>query len=671
MEVFLYNLTQLIKILFPLILLFLFIPLFVNRSKEQTIPLKIIKGITLAVFIAVITGYLLSLTKLYNIFFLTLIYFPLLLISFIWVEEINIKELLFAKGKIQKPESQNLTPIPYLKILFIVIFSSLFIYFFFLRSKEVLFHIMLYYSDPFVHLVLYKLFITGEAILRAFCPMGYYAFIGLISTYSFSDPMEIVRLLGPIQSTIILFTLFFMVYEITNNRNAAILVTSILGIDVTGIFPNVFYRQIIALPQEFATIFLLPIAYFAVQYMLKKQAKDLKYFVIAVCNTLFIHVNAAALALFLFLAVFLSGLLLRLWGKKTLIRIGIFGAFTAVVGAFPLIIWSLIQKSVLSYTTTQESLKRLITTYQHITFDMTFTDIKNFLWDAINPIKDAVKWHNMLSADIIIYSTIISLVYICIRLLRKKPFLIQHVYLMVFSLTQFFYIIFYYGTPYNLPHFVYYERIALALSLSTLTIIGILINELFSLDWLLALRSWRLVNTIITFIVLVLFIFIFPRDNTHLVKLQYEGALKTYIKIRENFQPKSWIIISPVEEYALVLWYGWHYELTDFLTEFSMADARNEDFSFTSKIYPRHIFVYVEKNPLVIWTDMPKDGIYASQVDDPYKLYSSRKKLEKYVQVWMKEYIKSHRGLPNNAKVFYEDKDLTVYYIVNLPKSQY
>ncbi len=677
MEILLYNISQLVKITLPFAAVFLVIPLVINRSKEQSNSLKLIKGIILAVFTAVCTGYLLSYFKFYNIFFLTVFYFPMLIILFLWVE--GIKPVAFCKwlsAKIKKHKvsvnnqqliASSQQPKAKSQIFFIIMFLSMFIYFFFLRGYDVLTHIALYFSDPFVHLKLLKLFISGEIISTTSYPMGYHAIMGLISAYSFTDPMEVLRIFGPVQSTMIIFTIFFMVHEITKNKYAALLAASVLGLDVTGVFPNVFYRQMMAAPQEFAAIFFLPVIYFAVQYLREHKAKDLKYLFLGMCSALFVHPRVSVLILFPIFSVFITAALLRLWKLKTLTCIGIIGALTVVLGILPMVEWFNTQNAAISYDNMQTSVK-MLEDWRQCTLTSNWNNIGIFFLDALNPIKDTGKWDNAVPADIIIYSAIISLFYIVIRILFKIPLLKQHIFLMVLFLTQIFYIIFYYGESYNLPQIMYFERMALVFSLTTFTVIGILINEIFicSSKWLG--NNQKLKNIIYsgtTFAVLFLLINIIPKDNAFKQTLQYEGALKAYIRIKEKFEPKTWTIVSPVEEYPLALGYGWHYELCNFPKNFNMEEAQDCNFRLGTKIGTKHIFIYVEKDPLPIWATIPEEEYNAFRDDDPYRSYSNRMEIEEYVQNWMHEYINSHDGLPDNARVFYEDIDLIVYHIVS------
>ena len=679
-EILHYNILQLIKILSPFTIIFIIIPLVLNRTKLESVPLKIVKGLTLSVFTAICTGYFLSFIKSFNLFFISIIYFPLFFLMYLLIEEVNVKKgllaighWLLAKNKNSPNKANSQQPTAISQTFFIIIFLCTFFYLFYLRASHVLYHLAIYYYDVFSHMPGLKAFLSGEAALGPYYPLGQEAIIGLLKLFSNCDVMDIYRILGPVQSTLILFTLYFVVYEITKNKYIALFVTTILGINVSGIFPDVFYRQIIGLHQEFSLIFLLPAVYFAVQYMTKKHIKDLKYLILCICNTLLIHPYISLIALFLFLSVFFTGLLFRLWKIKTIILGMLAGCITALITLFPLVLWSIAQKSPLTHTSKQ-TIGILTTIYNRIiSYSAPHSDIISFLIDMLNPIKDPNKWHNTLSANIIAYTTIISFIYIIGRFLLKKPYLIQHIYIIALALGQALLSVLYYGKAYNFPQIIYYERVALALSLVTFSLLGILLNELFVITMKLPLYLQKPLKVTYIFtacIILLISLITLPYGKVPLLKLQHEGALFSYVKIRDTFPEDSWTIISPVEEYPLTLGYGAHYELCSFPAQYSINDAKDINFSFTSTLPYKNIFIYVEKNPLLIWQSLPLEGSHYES-NEPYRLYSNRKKLEKYIDKWMKEYSLSHYGLPNNAKVFYEDKDMKVFHIINELQGQY
>lgn len=676
-----YNISQLIRIMIPFTLIFIAIPVFINRNTRESLPLKITKGLTVSVFASICTGYFLSIIKLFNAFYFTIIYFPLFLVMFILIEGIpplrgirqwflgmtqhsglRTQDCIFNSNG-QKPKAN--CPISYSNLFFIIMFICAFLFLFHLRSAPVLCHMEIYYYDIFPHMVELKNFIEGKAILGFYYPLGQEAVIGMLKLFSSCDVMDIYRIIGPVQSTLILFTLYFIVAEITNNKYIALMVTAISGADVCGIFPNVFYRQITGFHQEFAVIFLLPAVYFAVQYMTKKQGKDLVYFIISVCNTLLIHAYIALTALFLFAAIFVSGLILRQWKIKSILYILSAGTLITAIAALPVIIWSIIKKS---YAVTEWSIKAATGLFKNLLKSGTsFSDVPTFIIDALHPVKDPFIWHNTASANIIIYSIVVSILYTTLRIFFRKTPSVHHVYLMVFALSQAILAIFYYGHAYNFPQSIHYERLALSLNLITFSHLGILLFEFFNIIKLLPsklYKSFKPAGIASAGIVFIWAMIVLPQSEVPLLKLQYEGALWSYVKIRDNFPSMSWTIISPVEEYSLSSGYGYHYELCNFPEQFSMEDAENSSFNFDSRISSKHIFIYVEKNPLLIWSSLPEEGYY-TKATEPYRLYSNRKKLVNYVFTWMQEYIKSHQGLSINASIFYEDKDIIVYHIVN------
>ena len=213
-EILHYNILQLIKILSPFTIIFIIIPLVLNRTKLESVPLKIVKGLTLSVFTAICTGYFLSFIKSFNLFFMSIIYFPLFLLMFLLIEEVDVKKgllaighWLLAKNKNSPNKANSQQPTASSQKIFIIIFLCTFFYLFYLRVYPVLYHLAIYYYDVFSHMVGLKAFLSGEAALGPYYPLGQEAIIGLLKLFSFCDVMDIYRILGPVQSTLILFTL--------------------------------------------------------------------------------------------------------------------------------------------------------------------------------------------------------------------------------------------------------------------------------------------------------------------------------------------------------------------------------------------------------------------------------------------------------------------------------
>ncbi|MGE5329024.1 MAG: hypothetical protein ACM3KR_05935 [Deltaproteobacteria bacterium] len=647
-----YNIEQLLRISIPFIAIFFIIPLIFCR-KAEAISLKIVKGFCIGTFCSVIMGCILSFFKCFNYLYI-LITFPLIIfIVYYFVEETRVADFknIMLKFSLKK-------------MLLCGSFISLFVVFLYIRGEKIFSSISLYYSDPFVHILFLKDFMNGICFTNAFYPQGYYAVLGIINKLSFTDPMDVVRLFGPIQSTVVLLTLYAIVLELTRNRYISLLAVIIPGLDSFGVFPGVFYRQILSLPQEYSMIFFLPIIFFACRYLTQKQTIDKKYFFICVCNALLIHANVALLAFLCFIGIILSALLLRVSSPKPIIKIIGIGSATALVGALPLIIWDAVQKLLYGSTTTMASLQKLKDLYTALSCNNGWIDFRSFIFGAFNPIKDESIWHNSLAANVIFYTFLLGLLCVFGRMLWRQRLLHRHFYILCFSISQLILFILYYDKAYGLPSIIYYERTAMALTLVTFVTIALLINEFIELFPQNFLKpKMRLLIKICTVIfALVQITWFIPPKEIKPMMLQYESALKAYIQIRDGFKPNSWTIVSPVEEYPLVLGYGAHHEISNLVNIFSLKKAEDRKTSLISMMQTKNVFVFVEKSPLLIWAVMPKDEKKLTAKNDSYRFYNNRYVMEKKAKILMEKYMKVNINTEEKTSIFFEDEDLVVYH---------
>jgi hypothetical protein len=147
---------------------------------------------------------------------------------------------------------------------------------------------------------------------------------------------------------------------------------------------------------------------------------------------------------------------------------------------------------------------------------------------------------------------------------------------------------------------------------------------------------------------------------------QKEGAVRAYYQIIDEYPTGEWTVVSPVEEYALVLHEGYHYELVDFLTAIDDYNPSKEFFIPTD-----YVFFYIEKLPFRLEdysTPLPlnPDDAYeplrvnkaGELVSNIYKGNDSRMIMEAKINLWCEVYA---RHFPDDMRVIYEDDEMKVY----------
>ncbi len=695
------NIVSLVRIIIFSIILLVAVPLLIKKPGKGQVLEYIVKGISVSVFSAILTGYFLIFAGVYELISFVFIFFPTVILIYFWIEGINLKELnvkeqivsytvnLFNRIESKNKKESNLSNVGrdtgkslknsakkrkrnWASWFWAFTVICVFAYILLLRLMEVLPYKFLYFADSYVHLMITKLFITGKVLYEKFYPLGYHSIVAAVKTLSFCDLADVYRFFGPIQSAAVVFSVYCFVSMVTKNRYAALLAAAILGLESLDIWPLVFYRQMVALPQEFATIFFLPAVYFCLEYLKKQKSKYLKCFFITLCNIFLIHVYVAALLFWVLVGIFVVGVLFELWKKATFARVFLAGILSCIAGITPFVLWKL-AGLLLNLPGRQGDMfgdSGFVFRYVYINTDI--QEILVFLMDAVNPVKDPLRWHNQISANIIIYSLILAAGYLFLRGLFQRKFFSRHLYLLTLIIGQSFLVILYYGFKHDIISIMYFERIGLVLSLCTASIIGLLFNEAHTLTRnrrgsrnFKGLVKYPANVTLISvvFSVIILMIIYLPYGKTDTIIYQYEGTIKAYEEIKKRYELLGWTIVSPVEELSLCYGYGWHYELWKFLEDFSIKDARNREFDFGDEIPSEHIFVFVEKEPLLIWYTIPQSIQSISETERYYRMYNGRMMMEKQIWRWMEEYMKSHESLPNNAKIFYQDDEIIVYHI--------
>jgi hypothetical protein len=148
--------------------------------------------------------------------------------------------------------------------------------------------------------------------------------------------------------------------------------------------------------------------------------------------------------------------------------------------------------------------------------------------------------------------------------------------------------------------------------------------------------------------------------------VQHESAARLCDRIKRHFHRKEWIIVSPFQELAFTYGLGWHVELSEFVSQFTMDQV--SDPGFTLPYDCPDVFFFVERKPIspgarpgghgVVWRYSP-----AESADWSAFLYTDpvgRSSLEYRAAMLLAAYTRHHR----NMSVFYEDEDLVVFRMV-------
>jgi hypothetical protein len=150
---------------------------------------------------------------------------------------------------------------------------------------------------------------------------------------------------------------------------------------------------------------------------------------------------------------------------------------------------------------------------------------------------------------------------------------------------------------------------------------------------------------------------------------QYESAARTCEAIGRQFHRNEWLVVSPFHELACTYGQGWHVELSDFVSRFTVDQVSKPDFRFPYE--SPHVFFFVEPRPLRVGPRTPSVNVvwrYApAEVEDwPAYLYGDplgRASLEYRAAELLNAYGSTH----SNLAVFYADENLVVFNLLQTP----
>jgi hypothetical protein len=471
-------------------------------------------------------------------------------------------------------------------------------------------------------------------------PYGYAAVISALNKFFNLDAYIIVRFIGPIGGFLIVLSIIYALRK-TVGAHYAVILMGIFIYAISSDLPTNLWRQISALSMEYAVIFLLPGIVFLIEYFRKDK---LLYLIIAgecLAITVFIHVYTASALGGAYILIGLCYWRVILTVRKML-RIVIVMMTAGIVGLMPLIIGYLVIPPP-EYTYLNESMQ----------------PARNF---------ELMNWVNaFLAANWIIK----TLLFAIIILLAFKSFLFfknrkRHLTqqqrdkaeIVLLILFLVFYMI-YDSNAYGLPVIIPADRFGVYFALISAVAFAVLFKQLIT-----ALPYIRDHNILKTVMVLIIAGAVFGFGNINSAPIgfryQYDDAVKAFLQIKKQFPVLNWTIISPGEENPMIINYGWHSEMWEFVQTISYPEGKK------LKFLTDDIFIFVEKIPIgsankitdedalvpfpqFTGTDLTK--FYYSNVDH-------RKVLEAKAYKWAENYRKKRE-----MSIYYDSPDFRVYQI--------
>ncbi len=509
----------------------------------------------------------------------------------------------------------------------------------------------LYYgaSDCYVHLAWAKYLGVNKLYYDGVYPYGYEAIISALQKLFFIDPAVIVRFYGGIGSMLIVFSIFYILRK--NMKGKYILIFAgvaayVLGTELPNETNNI-WRQLSALPQEYAAAFVLPGIHFLNVFFNTGRRRYLALAAEVLAITVFIHFYAAAfLGIgYAFLTLFHFGKLFR---GKTLPRLIGYLGFGGAIGILPIAV--------------------------ALGLGMKFHQLSLGFVAESATVSTALDWHTEIfryrevdpTLKLVLFCALAVAVYTALRAFFKKspayasaaPLTLTIAAMSVLSYTQV-------RAEYiGFPSLLEFSRASTFFGFVAVALLALTIYLLVEF-----LPVHKLVKYVAGFgMSAFVLMTVFQPQNYAVMqptgaKLEYDEAAYAYYKIKEDFPILNWTIISPVEQYQQSMGYGWHYNLWEFVKDIQID--KKEEVSFPTD----YVFVIVEKKPLnqaKPYTEMPE--ITTEDASQPfpdmsgspekyYTIYENRRVIEAKAYYWMEEYM----GTKGNFAVYWEDDKLKIY----------
>jgi DNA integrity scanning protein DisA with diadenylate cyclase activity len=492
-------------------------------------------------------------------------------------------------------------------------------------------------SDPYVHLAWTKYLGSNIFYYDGVYPLGYNSLISALSKISFIDPYIIIRYIGAIGGCMIIFSIFYIMRK--SVKNVVIPALFAIAVYVLGTeLPINTWRQMSALPQEYAMMFILPGIYFLQMYFEKKENKFVFLAAEVLALTLLIHTYAAV--------ILTAGyILICLMNLRTFLRIRIFAKFAGIMIAAGIIGLLPIAVGLLSGIKFHQMSIDFIYQGGGIPENVSFMNIFAYVE------KDPAFLALLLSIAVLAVVSIIGLFY------KKEENKTRSQLGLAFALITSVLYIQFRADVMQIPALMEKSRTGTFLGLCAVVVLGLLIGSIGMLPFKKFLN-----NVLKLAACAVLAVFLFNIANFSMpigTKTEYDETANAYIQIKSDYPTLNWTIVSTVEQYSEVMGYGWHYQMWEFI--------RDQEAAATGalSIPTDYIFWFVEKIPLNqsdIVTEADSKAAFpvvTGNSDQYYTIAANRRIVQAKAYYWLENYRLTH----SNMSIFLDTEYVRIYMI--------
>ncbi|MDF2946180.1 MAG: hypothetical protein K0S51_859 [Bacillales bacterium] len=635
---------------FALTFLFLILPSWLFKTKKESLFETIISRYVKMTFVLISVGYIMVITKLFEVLALLLIFLGVFSFRYIQDEKkknnssikitflkrifdifdgifrtnTNVIKAYFYQKELEIRlyinKKFNWVLLLELITLFIIVITSIYI-----RSYDAFVNAAPPMADSYVTLAWMKYIDARELFHDGIYPQGFHIYLATLFKFAAIDPLFILRYTGPLNSILLIVGYYAVVRKLTNNGIGALFAVFVAGI-LPSIYP--FYsieRQAATNSQEFAFVFIFPAIYFLYKYFLNKEKNNLLIGLISTAIVGLVHSLVFVLVgLLIGILCFSSLIVLKnRWNQVTYV----------CSGAIACVIFSAIPLGfgfVLNREFHESSAEYLVQTNK---YEITLPEL-----------------------NYIDYATLSLLFLLLFTILMKKTTKeLKTIGLFSVITGGLLFALYYFGGVLTKSTLITSRSIELWAIVIPFCV-GI------SISIILRVKSTKF-NSITYTILLVSFssiLVIYKPQPIIPYKLEYSENIEQYLRITENYRPKTWIAVSQDEGYSVSLGTGYHMHLGDFLKTYNASSptlTRIDNEKIDNNL-PPYIFIFSEKN---IFKVSKSNSIY--QLLEPE--YNQREEENQKLIEW----INIHKQYGNEIEVFYDNKNITVYKL-EVPKAK-
>lgn len=536
---------------------------------------------------------------------------------------------------------------PFLIIAYLLVFGAAMVD----RFRYSFTHLSFASSDSYVHLGWSKFLSNMTIYSDGVYPYGFEAIIATLYKLFQLDMYVIVRFMGALTAFLMVLSLVFALRKMVGKDYITILLAAFLLFYSTAVMIHnevILWRQLSALSMEFAAIFLLPGITFL--YLFFRTGRRLYLVLSAECYaiTVFTHPFVAVTLTLSYIAVGIANFG-KLWIDRTMLRIIVYMAAAGVIGIIPPVVGLLSGKSFHG------------------------SSINYFRGELASNEKvyvlDTIIAYSREQPLVIVMCILVALYSIVHMFNRRKNMLetdSNQTPVLFGGIIVVFMSIMYLSPRLGLPAVVAVDRQPVFLSMTNALLLGLLIGVM--VKGIAQSKIGKKLQAAGCAIIILVVLVIpgqkmnFPPGDQH----QYDEAIRGYLDIKANYPLKNWDIISPVDELGIIVGYGFHTELWEFVRNLEDKDKRTIEFKTP------YVFLFVEKVPMDIMGDdfrpiTPEDASKPFPVTTSGQLtefyYGSnvenRRILEAKAYYWAEDYMKNHTDM----KVFMDTPRYKIYEI--------